>query len=140
MRATWALEQSVHGDKEIPVLVHGISGVSRTGAYVISSILCKQIRDKGVCSITAACSTVRKYRFGVMRNRLMFGIMMETILNFAADQGMVDRNKPNFKKAIKTIKTMFPNNPNPAPKKEKEKEKEKDKKADDEDEGGDDDD
>uniref|UniRef100_A0A914YBW8 Uncharacterized protein n=1 Tax=Panagrolaimus superbus TaxID=310955 RepID=A0A914YBW8_9BILA len=104
LRATWALEQSmasVCDARETPTLVHGSSGVRRTGAFVIISMLCRQLREKGTVSIIAACSTVRKYRYGVMRNKIMFATMLETILNFAADQGMVDRNSKPFSNAIK---------------------------------------
>ena len=46
LRATWALEQSmtsVCDSRETPTLVHGSSGVRRTGAYVIISMLCRQV-------------------------------------------------------------------------------------------------
>uniref|UniRef100_A0AC34RQY1 Protein tyrosine phosphatase n=1 Tax=Panagrolaimus sp. JU765 TaxID=591449 RepID=A0AC34RQY1_9BILA len=111
LRAVWALEQSlasVSDARECPTLVHGCSGTRRTGAYVIMSMLCKQLRERGVVSVIAACSTVRKYRYGVMRNRLNFATVLEVILYFATELGMVDRQNRNFHTAIKRIKSAFP--------------------------------
>lgn len=99
---------SVSDARECPTLVHGCSGTRRTGAYVIMSMLCKQLRERGVVSVIAACSTVRKYRYGVMRNRLNFATVLEVILYFATELGMVDRQNRNFHTAIKRIKSAFP--------------------------------
>ncbi|KAI6208649.1 Tyrosine-protein phosphatase non-receptor type 5 [Aphelenchoides besseyi] len=104
MRSMWALESALKmaNEKcEVTVLVHGCSGVRRTGAFVVSSMLCKQIRDRQTVSIVAACSTVRRYRYGVMRNKQVFCTVLEMVFNFAADQGLVDRMNQNFVNCIK---------------------------------------
>lgn len=102
----------------VTTLVHGISGVRRTGAYVITSMLCKQvslvhiarapriiqIRDQAQVSLLPACLTVRRYRYGVMRNRLMFTTVLDAILNFAAESGQLDRKHQDFARAIKKIR------------------------------------
>jgi protein tyrosine phosphatase len=88
---------------DVTVLVHGTSGVRRTGAFVVSSMLCKQIRDRNTISLVAAASTVRRYRYGVMRNKMIFCTTLEIVLNFAADQGLIDRTHQNFVNCIKVL-------------------------------------
>lgn len=99
---------SVGNTKACPTLVHGCSGTRRTGAYVIMSMLCKQLRECGVVSVIAACSMIRKYCYDVMRNCVNFATVLEVILYFAAELGMVDRQSRNFATAIKRIKASFP--------------------------------
>lgn len=38
-----------------------------------------------------------------MRNKLMFTTLLECVLHFSADQGLVDRLNPNFNVAIKVL-------------------------------------
>ncbi|VDM46946.1 unnamed protein product [Toxocara canis] len=103
LKSAWALEQTAgqgSGDAVSPTLVHGISGTRRTGAFVLTSMLCRQMREKKQLSVVTACSTIRKYRYGVMRNRVCYTVMLEALLRFAADQGYVNGRSSAFVRAI----------------------------------------
>lgn len=52
-------------------------------------------------SIITAVLAVRKYRYEVMRNKSMFATLLETILYYSSEKGLIDRHSHNFKKAVK---------------------------------------
>uniref|UniRef100_A0A915Q392 Tyrosine-protein phosphatase domain-containing protein n=1 Tax=Setaria digitata TaxID=48799 RepID=A0A915Q392_9BILA len=100
LRATWALEQSNVSDKKYPTLVHGVSGTRRTGTYVLLSMLCRQMTERGELSLIPACSAVRNYRYGVMNSRFCFLILLKALLIFATDIGLINQSKQNFKTTL----------------------------------------
>uniref|UniRef100_A0A0M3IFH0 Tyrosine-protein phosphatase domain-containing protein n=1 Tax=Ascaris lumbricoides TaxID=6252 RepID=A0A0M3IFH0_ASCLU len=113
IKSAWALEQTAgqsNIDSTSPTLVHGISGTRRTGAFVLTSMLCRQhfqMRERQQLSVVTACSTVRKYRYGVMRNRVCYTVMLEAILRFAAAQGYVNGHSSAFLRALEVICNSF---------------------------------
>ncbi|VDN92585.1 unnamed protein product [Brugia pahangi] len=96
LRAAWAVEQSNVSDKKYPILVHGVSGTRRTGTYVLLSILCKQMTERGQLSLITACLAVRSYRYHVMNSLYYFIILLEALLIYAADIGLIDQTKQSF--------------------------------------------
>uniref|UniRef100_A0A915BNT7 Tyrosine-protein phosphatase domain-containing protein n=2 Tax=Parascaris univalens TaxID=6257 RepID=A0A915BNT7_PARUN len=108
MRSVWATEASANsvGDDKTssPTLVHGVTGTRRTGTYVIMSMLCRQMSEHHQISLLKVCSRVRHFRYSVMRNRICFTVLLESVLVFAADQGLVDRSNVDFQNAIKNIR------------------------------------
>ncbi|CAD5234882.1 unnamed protein product [Bursaphelenchus xylophilus] len=106
LRTTWALEQSqrLGRDQEGIILVHGCSGVRRTGTLVISAMLCRQIREKKNIALLAICAKVRRLRYGVLRNKVMFALILETALTFGADQGLLDKRSQNYSGAVQKIR------------------------------------
>uniref|UniRef100_F1L3H6 Tyrosine-protein phosphatase non-receptor type 22 n=1 Tax=Ascaris suum TaxID=6253 RepID=F1L3H6_ASCSU len=110
IKSAWALEQTAgqsNIDSTSPTLVHGISGTRRTGAFVLTSMLCRQMRERQQLSVVTACSTVRKYRYGVMRNRVCYTVMLEAILRFAAGQGYVNGHSSAFLRALETVRNSI---------------------------------
>lgn len=96
-------------DQESVVLVHGCSGTRRTGTLVVASLLCKQIRDTRRVSIVSCIATVRKFRFNVMKNKILFCLLLEVVLYFATEQGLINRKGPAYTKAIKNIRSVVAN-------------------------------
>ena len=52
-------------------------------------------------SLIHAILTVRLYRYSVMRNRQQFITLLETILHYSADQGLIDRSASSFDTCLK---------------------------------------
>ena len=63
----------------------------------------KKIRNANLLSssLIHAILTVRLHRYSVMRNRQQFITLLETILHFSADQGLINRAASSFDTCLK---------------------------------------
>ena len=103
--AMWALEETVGAmdkslTKNCPTLVHGSSGVRRTGSFVVLSMICRQLRTQRKMAILASAAYVRRHRFGVLRAPQHFSLVLVCALNFAGDMGLLDKTDAECKRTI----------------------------------------
>uniref|UniRef100_F1KZ64 Tyrosine-protein phosphatase 3 n=1 Tax=Ascaris suum TaxID=6253 RepID=F1KZ64_ASCSU len=78
---------SLHPD---PILVHGSCGVRRSGVLAVTSILCNQISLTQKLSIVRTATEIRRVRYGVLRSRLSFIIVLEAVFLHATSIGALD--------------------------------------------------
>ncbi|VDM49836.1 unnamed protein product, partial [Toxocara canis] len=78
---------SLHPD---PILVHGSCGVRRSGILALTSILCNQVSLTQKLSIVRTAIEIRRIRYGVLRSRLGFLIVLEAVLLHASTIGVLD--------------------------------------------------
>uniref|UniRef100_A0A915B862 Tyrosine-protein phosphatase domain-containing protein n=4 Tax=Parascaris univalens TaxID=6257 RepID=A0A915B862_PARUN len=78
---------SLHPD---PILVHGSCGVRRSGIVAVTSMLCNQISLTQKLSIVWTAIEIRRVRYGVLRNRLSFIIVLEAVFLYATSIGALD--------------------------------------------------
>lgn len=90
----------VHGPTELEEHATKYLSYEALGAYAFQHF---QMRERQQLSVVTACSTVRKYRYGVMRNRVCYTVMLEAILRFAAGQGYVNGHSSAFLRALEVI-------------------------------------
>lgn len=53
--------------------------------------------ERGQLSLIPACLAIRNYRYRVMNSRYCFIILLQALLIYAADVGLIDQTKRNFK-------------------------------------------
>uniref|UniRef100_A0AC35TKT1 Tyrosine-protein phosphatase domain-containing protein n=1 Tax=Rhabditophanes sp. KR3021 TaxID=114890 RepID=A0AC35TKT1_9BILA len=106
MKQVWNVENKITGtNKHVThtTVIHGVSGTRRTSAYCIINILCRQLTSRGSCAIVTTAVLIRKYRYNVLKYKVLFATVLIAVLNYAADIKLIKRNELNLGEAIKII-------------------------------------
>ncbi|CAD5227546.1 unnamed protein product [Bursaphelenchus okinawaensis] len=105
-RSVWALEKSMRLGREHEgfVLVHGCSGVRRTGTFVVAAMLCRQIKETKLLAVPAIVAKVRRMRYGIMRDIINYELVIETALTYGCEQGLIDRKNIMYLQTIDKIR------------------------------------
>ncbi|EJW82640.1 hypothetical protein WUBG_06450, partial [Wuchereria bancrofti] len=82
-----------------PIVVHGSYGIRRSGIFVITSLLMRQISETHRMSVLNAAIAVRKYRYGVLRFLTDYHLVLQTVLCYAKECNLI-RNEKAFMDAI----------------------------------------
>uniref|UniRef100_A0AAF5PRA2 Tyrosine-protein phosphatase domain-containing protein n=1 Tax=Wuchereria bancrofti TaxID=6293 RepID=A0AAF5PRA2_WUCBA len=86
-----------------PIVVHGSYGIRRSGIFVITSLLMRQISETHRMSVLNAAIAVRKYRYGVLRFLTDYHLVLQTVLCYAKECNLI-RNEKAFMDAINILK------------------------------------
>ncbi|PIO68969.1 hypothetical protein TELCIR_09225 [Teladorsagia circumcincta] len=79
-----------------PILVHGCNGVSRTSAFVATSMLCKSLRMTGEMSPVEVWARLNSARHNAAKERIHFLSSIECALLYAVDNGLLQANHPQL--------------------------------------------
>ncbi|KAK5973444.1 Tyrosine-protein phosphatase domain-containing protein, partial [Trichostrongylus colubriformis] len=102
---TWATETattSLADDLQPPpILVHGCNGVSRTAAFVATSMLCKSLQLTGEMSPLEVWARLNSARHNAAKERIHFLSSIECALLYAVDNGLLQPSNPQLAQVIK---------------------------------------
>ncbi|CAD6184692.1 unnamed protein product [Caenorhabditis auriculariae] len=106
MEEMWAFEEAAHlsGEASTTVLVHGLSGTRRTGAFVAATLMCKQILEAGTFSAMDTWVEVRSHRCGTAARKIDFFSSLHVVFDFAVRCGYVDPKDQAYVKSIAALK------------------------------------
>ncbi|VDO42940.1 unnamed protein product [Brugia timori] len=86
-----------------PIVVHGSYGIRRSGIFVITSLLMRQITETHRMSVLNAAIAVRKCRYGVLRFLTDYRLVLQTVLCYAKQCNLI-KNERKFMDAINVSK------------------------------------
>ncbi|KAK6100666.1 Protein-tyrosine phosphatase family protein [Brugia pahangi] len=86
-----------------PIVVHGSYGIRRSGIFVITSLLMRQITETHRMSVLNAAIAVRKCRYGVLRFLTDYRLVLQTVLCYAKQCNLI-KNERKFMYAINILK------------------------------------
>ncbi|GMS80841.1 hypothetical protein PENTCL1PPCAC_3016, partial [Pristionchus entomophagus] len=93
--------------KGSPMLIHGCSGITRTGVFALAYIFSKQILGTREINLLGVIEAVRSVRYGVLRQKRMFYFLLEIIIAFITETGLVQPGSEDHLQAVQTVKRMY---------------------------------
>ncbi|GMS96970.1 hypothetical protein PENTCL1PPCAC_19145, partial [Pristionchus entomophagus] len=97
----------IDNGKAAPMLIHGCSGIRRTGVFALAYIFSKQIRGAREINLLGVIEQVRMVRYGVLRQKRMFFFLLEIIIALIAETGLVQPGSDDHLQAVQTVKKMY---------------------------------
>ncbi|GMR39591.1 hypothetical protein PMAYCL1PPCAC_09786, partial [Pristionchus mayeri] len=95
--------------KPAPMLIHGCSGIRRTGVFALAYLFSKQILGKRQINLLGMIESVRMVRYGVLRQRNMFYLLLEAILALITETGLIKPGSESHIHAMQVVKQMYKN-------------------------------
>ncbi|GMT30753.1 hypothetical protein PFISCL1PPCAC_22050, partial [Pristionchus fissidentatus] len=93
--------------KSAPMLIHGCSGIRRTGVFALAYIFSKQILGNRVINLQGVIATVRNVRYGVLRQKNMFFLLLEVIIALITETGLVKPGSEDHLQVVQVVKKMY---------------------------------
>ncbi|GMT30291.1 hypothetical protein PFISCL1PPCAC_21588, partial [Pristionchus fissidentatus] len=97
---------TVDNGKEPPMLIHGCTGIRRTGVFALAYVFSKQILGAREINLIGVIEQIRMVRYGVLRQRKMFYFLLEIIIALIAETGLVKPGSQEHMQAVQLIKKM----------------------------------
>ncbi|KAF8357509.1 hypothetical protein PRIPAC_92504 [Pristionchus pacificus] len=93
--------------RSAPMLIHGCSGIRRTGVFALAFIFAKQIIIRREINLIGVIEQVRNVRYGVLRKKAMFFFLLEIIIALVAETGVVQPGSDDHLQTIASVKKMY---------------------------------
>ncbi|GMT29493.1 hypothetical protein PFISCL1PPCAC_20790, partial [Pristionchus fissidentatus] len=85
---------------EPPMLIHGCTGIRRTGVFALAYVFSKQILGAREINLIGVIEQIRMVRYGVLRQRKMFYFLLEIIIALIAETGLVKPGSQEHMQAV----------------------------------------
>ncbi|VDK28051.1 unnamed protein product [Gongylonema pulchrum] len=89
IRIITSMNSLLNKDSKKPIIVHSTYGTRRAAIYVITALLMQQLAETQKMSVVSAAKAVCKRRYGVLRRREDFKLILETVLQYAKQTDLV---------------------------------------------------
>ncbi|KAF8366860.1 hypothetical protein PRIPAC_84689 [Pristionchus pacificus] len=93
----------------VPMLIHGCSGIRRTGVFALAYLFSKQILGKRQINLLGMIESVRMVRYGVLRQKNMFYLLLECIVSLITETGLVKPGSDAHVHAVQVVKQCYKN-------------------------------
>ncbi|KAF8357934.1 hypothetical protein PRIPAC_92929 [Pristionchus pacificus] len=97
----------IDNGKDAPMLIHGCSGIRRTGVFALAYIFSKQILGTREINLIGVIEQVRMVRYGVLRKKAMFFFLLEIVIALMAETGLVEPGSDDHLQAMATVRKMY---------------------------------
>ncbi|GMR41445.1 hypothetical protein PMAYCL1PPCAC_11640, partial [Pristionchus mayeri] len=93
--------------RDAPMLIHGCSGIRRTGVFALAYIFRKQILVNREINLLGVIEQIRMVRYGVLRKKKMFYMLLEIVIVLITETGLVKPNSEDHLTAVQMVKKMY---------------------------------